>query len=80
MLVSFAPLTRSALVVVHNDRVHYVGHLVATQVLSLCPCTQGLAQTQYVKGMYHAHTPRQAEMLSLRPKQLISRAVRRAVA
>jgi hypothetical protein len=66
--------------VAHNDRVHYVGHLMGTQVFSLCPCTQGLAQTQYVKGMYHAHTVRQVELLSLRPRQLISRAVQRVVA
>ncbi len=79
-LVSVAPLTRSALAVAHNDRVHYVGHLVGTQVLSLCPCTASLAHAQYIKGMYHARTPRQAELLSLRPMQLISRTVRRVVA
>ncbi len=72
--------TRTALGVAHDDRVHYVAHLVGTQFFSLCPCTANFAQTQYVKGMYHARTPRQAQLLSLRPNQLIGRAVRRVVA
>jgi len=72
--------TRTALGVVKNDRVHFVAHLVGTQLFSLCPCTANLAQTQYVKGMYHARTTRQVELLSLSPKQLVSRAVRHIVA
>ena len=72
--------TRLALGVAHNDRVHYVGHLVAGQLLSVCPCTASLAQTQYVKGMAHAHTPRQVALLSERPSHLVTRALRRVVA
>ena len=79
-VVGLSPsLTRSALSVVHNDRVHYVGHLVAGQMLSLCPCTASLAQTQYAKGMYHAHTPRQVMLLSEPASALLSRAVHRVV-
>ena len=81
LVVSFAPdAARSAVNVVHDDRVHYVGHLVAAQVFSLCPCTASLAQAQSVRGMYHAHTPRQVELLSEPPSALLSRAVRRVVA
>jgi len=74
------PATRVALDVAHNDRVHYVSHLVAGQVLSLCPCTANLAQSQLTKGMYHARTPRQVALLTDRPGTLVRSAVRRLVA
>jgi hypothetical protein len=72
--------TRAAIDVVHNDRLHYVTHLVAGQALSLCPCTQSMAQTQLARGMYHAHTPRQVALLSKDPSQLLQGAVRYFVA
>jgi hypothetical protein len=64
-------LADTALGVAHNDRVHYVGHLVAGRLLSLCACTQQAAQAQYARGMYHARTPRQAALLTTdRPTSL----------
>jgi hypothetical protein len=57
-----------------NNDVHYVGHLLAGRIFSLCPCTLRLAETHYVKGMYHARTPRQAALLtSQRPTSLRAR-------
>jgi hypothetical protein len=71
-LAAFTPgLTRAALQVGHDDQVHYVVHLVAGRVFSLCPCTAGLADNQYARGMYHAHTPRQQALLTTaRPTSL----------
>jgi hypothetical protein len=64
-------LADTALVIAHNDRVHYVGHLVAGRVFSLCPCTLQIADTQYLRGMYHARTPQQAAWLTTdRPASL----------
>ncbi len=48
----------------HDDQVHYVGHLLAGRVLSLCPCTAQLAQRQYNRGLYHARTPLQMTLLT----------------
>ena len=74
LLLTSPRLAESALGAVHNDRVHYVGHLVAGRLFSLCPCTQQLAETQYLKGMYHARTPRQAALLTTgRPTSLDGR-------
>jgi hypothetical protein len=64
-------LADGALTVVHNDQLHYGGHLVAGRILSLCPCTAQLAQNQYVRGMYHARTPHQEALLTTaRPTSL----------
>ena len=64
-------VTDATLSLVHNDQVHYGGHLIAGRILSLCPCTTHLAETQYVKGMYHARTPHQVALLtSLRPTSM----------
>ena len=64
----------AAVGVARNDAVHYGGHLLAGRILSLCPCTMQLAETQYVKGMYHARSPRQAALLtSQRPTSLRGR-------
>src|SRR4051812_15947096 len=57
-------LSRAALQIGHDDRVHYVGHLLAGRLLSLCPCGAPLAERQYARGMYHAHTPRQKALLT----------------
>jgi len=57
-------LMRAALQFGHDDQVHYVVHLAAGRALSLCPCTAALADTQYARGMYHAHTPRQKALLT----------------
>jgi hypothetical protein len=78
--IALAPrLTDAALTVAHNDRVHYVTHLVAGQAFSLCPCTQALAQTQITKGLYHARTPRQVKLLTTSPRHVVRAAVRRLV-
>jgi hypothetical protein len=67
-------LTRAALQVGHDDQVHYIGHLLAGRVLSLCPCTAAFAEHQYSRGMYHAHTPRQKALLTTaRPTTLHER-------
>ena len=67
-------LTRVALQVGHDDQVHYVGHLLAGRVLSLCPCTATLAEHQYARGMYHARTPREKALLTTaRPSTLRER-------
>ncbi|HEY1295527.1 MAG TPA: hypothetical protein VGJ60_20810 [Chloroflexota bacterium] len=57
-------LTRVALQVGHDDQVHYVGHLVAGRIFSLCPCTANIAEHQYFRGMYHARTPREKALLT----------------
>jgi hypothetical protein len=63
-----------ALSLAHNDQVHYGGHLVAGRILSLCPCTTGLAETQYIRGTYHAHTPTQLALLTTqRPQTMRAR-------
>jgi hypothetical protein len=74
-LVAVSPsLTRLALQVGHDDQVHYVVHLLAGRMLSLCPCTAQLADTQYERGMHHAHTPRQKALLTTaRPNNLRQR-------
>jgi hypothetical protein len=67
-------LTRVALQVGHDDQVHFVGHLVAGRVLSLCPCTASLAENQYARGLYHARTPHQRALLTTaRPTTLAQR-------
>jgi hypothetical protein len=67
-------LARVALQVGHDDQVHYVGHLVAGRVLSLCSCTATLAERQYARGVYHARTPRQLALLTTaRPTTLDQR-------
>src|SRR5438105_15569050 len=67
-------VTDATLSLLHNDQVHYGGHLIAGRILSLCPCTTHLAETQYVKGMYHARTPHQVPLLaSLRPTSMRAR-------
>lgn len=64
----------SALSLAHNDQVHYGGHLVAGRVLSLCPFTAQLAETQYLRGTYHARTPAQLALLtSQRPQSMRAR-------
>jgi hypothetical protein len=57
-------LASGALSLAHNDQVHYGGHLVAGRLLSLCPCTARLAETQYIRGTYHARTPKQLALLT----------------
>jgi hypothetical protein len=64
-LVSLLPLVRDvALQAAHDDQVHYAGHLFAGRLLSLCPCGAQLAEVQYARAMYHAHTPRQRALLT----------------
>jgi len=76
LLTLALPLRTFALQAAHADQVHYVGHLVAGRVLSLCPCTLQLAETQYAKGMYHARTTRQAALLTdARPTTLRARLI-----
>jgi hypothetical protein len=74
-LAAVAPsLTRVALQVGHDDQVHYVVHLFAGRMLSLCPCTASMADHQYARGMYHAHTPQQKALLTTaRPTNLHDR-------
>jgi hypothetical protein len=74
-LAVFAPgITRAALQVGHDDQVHYLGHLAAGRLLSLCPGAAALAERQYARGMYHAHTPRQKALLtSGRPESFSER-------
>jgi hypothetical protein len=58
----------------HNDQLHYGSHLLAGRVLSLCPCTDQLAETQYVKGFYHARSPLQIALLTTqRPSDMRAR-------
>src|ERR1051325_4995155 len=57
-------VANGALSVAHDDQVHYGGHLLAGRIFSLCPCTAELAETQLIKAMYHARTPRQAALLT----------------
>jgi hypothetical protein len=64
----------SALSLAHNDQVHYGGHLLAGRLLSLCPCTAQLAETQYLRGTPHARTPMQLALLtSQRPQSMRAR-------
>ena len=64
-------MTRAARQVGHNDHVHYFGHLVAGRLLSLSPWGATLAERQYARGMFHAHTPRQKALLTTaRPTNL----------
>ncbi len=65
VLLSVTPsVAAAALSLAHNDQVHYGGHLIAGRFLSLCPCTARLAETQYVRGTYHARTPKQLALLT----------------
>jgi hypothetical protein len=74
LAVSAPSLTRTALQVGHDDQLHYVVHLFAGRVLSLCPCTAQMANNQYTRGMYHARTPRQQALLTTaRPTNLHER-------
>jgi hypothetical protein len=57
-------LAQATLNVAHDDQVHYVGHLVAGRLFSLCTCTLRLADEQYTRGLYHARTPRQVALLT----------------
>ncbi len=64
-LAAFTPgVTRAALQVGHDDQFHFLGHLAAGRLLSLCPCAATLAERQYARGMYHARTPRQKALLT----------------
>jgi hypothetical protein len=64
-------LAGGALSLAHDNQVHYVGHLLAGRLFSLCPCTTRLADDQYARGLYHAETPRQEALLtSQRPTSL----------
>jgi hypothetical protein len=60
----FASGTDVLLNIAHNDQVHFGGHLLAGRVLSLCPCTAELAETQYVRALPHARTPLQVALLT----------------
>ena len=57
-------VSRAAVHVSHDDQVHYVGHLLAGRLLSLWPGNAALAERQYARGMYHAHTPRRKALLT----------------
>jgi hypothetical protein len=58
----------------HNNKVHYGVHLLAGRVFSLCPCTTSFADEQYARGLYHATTSRQADLLtSARPTSMRAR-------
>jgi hypothetical protein len=57
-------ISRAALQVRHDDQVHYFGHLLAGRVVSLWPGGAALAEQQYARGMYHAHTPRRKALLT----------------
>jgi hypothetical protein len=57
-------LAQATLDIAHDDQVHYVGHLVAGRLFSLCPCTLRLADEQYTRGLYHARTPKQVALLT----------------
>ena len=64
-VVVFGPRAQAlTMQLIHNDQLHYGSHLIAGRILSLCPCTDQLAETQYVKGMYHARTPLQIALLT----------------
>jgi hypothetical protein len=57
-----------------HERLHYGLHLVAGRVLSLTPWTEGLAEDQYYRATYHAHTPRQRALVTTdRPDDLPER-------
>lgn len=50
--------------VARTDEVHYGGHLIAGRLFGLWPGGAELAENQYVKGLYHARTPRQKALLT----------------
>jgi hypothetical protein len=47
-----------------NDQLHYAVHLTAGRILSLCDCTDHLAEAQYYRGLFHARTPEQVALLT----------------
>jgi hypothetical protein len=74
LLLAAPGLTDGVLSLVHNNQVHYGGHLLAGRIFSLFPHTAALAEEQYARGLYHAATPRQAALLtSARPTSMRAR-------
>jgi hypothetical protein len=74
LLLSAPRVAGGALTLVHDDQVHYAGHLLAGRILSLWPWTAQQAEVQYAKGLYHARTPRQVALLtSQRPVSMRAR-------
>jgi hypothetical protein len=60
--------------VIRNDQLHYGVHLLGGRILSLCPCTDQLAETQYIKGLAHARSPLQVALLTAeRPRGIRAR-------
>jgi hypothetical protein len=74
-VVLFGPRAQAlTLQFLHNDQLHYGSHLLAGRVFSLCPCTDQLAETQYIKGLQHARSPLQVALLTTqRPSGLRAR-------
>ena len=71
LLVAAPRLAGGAQSLAHDNQVHYIGHLLAGRLFSLCPYTSRLAEDQYARGLYHATTPRQKALLtSQRPTTL----------